>query len=110
SPTLVAGGSKSLANGLFRAAARAGARCLVSARVVSIDPGEDVVAVRLADGRSFRARAVISTLDPITTLGELLGPEQAGEALTGVAREWVLDPAGAFTAHFGVKGSPPRPV
>ncbi|MDQ6816578.1 MAG: FAD-dependent oxidoreductase, partial [Actinomycetota bacterium] len=36
SPVLVAGGSKGLANGLFRVAARAGARCLVSTRVVAI--------------------------------------------------------------------------
>jgi phytoene dehydrogenase-like protein len=105
-PTLVAGGSKSLANGLFRAAARAGALCLVSARVTAIDPGDGAVAVRLADGRRFQARAVISTLDPITTFGELLGPAEAGNELTALAREWRLDAAGSFIAHFGVKGDP----
>jgi len=81
-PVLVAGGSKSLANGLFRAAARAGALCLVSTCVTAIDPPE----VRLADGRRFTARTVISTPGPKTTLRP-------------------------FTAHFGVKGvvAPARP-
>jgi phytoene dehydrogenase-like protein len=106
-PTLVAGGSKSLANGLFRVAARAGARCLVSARVTSLHPNDRGVEVRLADGRRYVARAVISTLDPITTFGELLGPGQAADAPTAIAGDWVLDATGPFTAHFGIKGKPP---
>lgn len=108
-PTLVVGGSKGLANGLFRAAARAGARCLVSARVVSVHPDDQGVEVRLADRRCFRARAVISTLDPITTFGGLLGPERAGAELTSLAEQWVLDATAPFTAHFGIKGAPPTP-
>jgi len=109
-PTLVAGGSKSLANGLFRAAARAGARCLVSTRVVALDPGDRGVEVRLADRRRLQARAVISTLDPITTFAELLGSERAGEVLTSVAESWELDAAGPFIAHFGIRGGPPVPA
>ncbi len=108
-PTLVAGGSKSLANGLFRVAARAGARCLTSARVVAVDPGDNAVALTLADRRSLSARAVISTLDPITTFIGLLGPGRANGALTGIAEEWMFDPAGSFTAHFGIKASLPTP-
>jgi phytoene dehydrogenase-like protein len=106
-PTLVAGGSKSLANGLFRVAARAGARCLTSARVVGLDPGDTAVEVTLADRRTLAARAVISTLDPVTTFIGLLSPDRANGELTHVAEEWTFDPAGSFTAHFGVKGSPP---
>lgn len=108
-PVLVAGGSKSLANGLFRAAARAGARCLVSSRVVALDPGggeaggEAGIELRLADGRRHRARAVVSTLDPLTTFAGLLAPEVAGE-LREAALEWELEPTGPFIAHFGVKG------
>lgn len=102
-PTLVAGGSKGLANGLFRAAARAGARCLVSSRVVSIDPRRDGVELRLADGRRLTARAVISTLDPLTTFGALVDPPAGGE-LREAARRWRLEPTGAFTAHLGIKG------
>ena len=47
-PTMAAGGSKSLANGLFRVAARAGARCLVSTRVVALEPAGETWTLRLA--------------------------------------------------------------
>jgi phytoene dehydrogenase-like protein len=82
----------------------------VSARVVSLDPGDQGFELRLADRRRFRAGAVVSTLDPITTFGELLGPERAGEVLTSVAEQWVLDPAGPFTSHYGIKGRAPTPA
>jgi phytoene dehydrogenase-like protein len=105
-PVLVAGGSKSLANGLFRAAARAGALCLVSSRVVGIDPGVDGVELRLADGRRITARTAISTLDPLTTFGPFLGPHVSEELREGISR-WQLEPTGSFTGHFGVKGEVP---
>jgi phytoene dehydrogenase-like protein len=110
-PVLVAGGTKALANGLFRAAARAGARCLVSTRVVGLDPARSEVGVRLADGARFTARAVISTLDPVTTFDGLLGPHLSEELRQAAAR-WRLEPTGPFTAHFGVKGElpPARPA
>lgn len=109
-PMLVAGGSKSLANGLFRAAARAGARCLVSTRVVALEPDGDAWALRLADRRRLRARTVVSTLDPVSTFRGLLGAERAGEALTAVADGWEIEPTGPFTAHFGIRGHAPAPA
>ncbi len=109
-PTLAVGGSKSVANGLFRAAARAGARCLVSTRVVALEPADGSWALRLADRRRVHAGAVVSTLDPLTTFGELLAPEVAGPALTAIAQRWELDPTGPFTAHFGIRGAPPAPA
>jgi phytoene dehydrogenase-like protein len=109
-PTLAAGGSKSLANGLFRAAARAGARCLVSTRVVALEPAGETWELRLADRRRVRARAVVSTLDPLSTFSELLGADAAGPALTEMAEGWELDPSGPFTAHFGIRGAPPTPA
>jgi phytoene dehydrogenase-like protein len=109
-PILATGGSKSLANGLFRAAARAGARCLVSTPVVGLEPGRETWTLRLADQRTVQARAVVSTLDPLTTFGELLGAEAAGPALTEVADRWELDATGPFTAHFGIRGEAPVPA
>lgn len=109
-PTLAAGGSKSLANGLFRAAARAGARCLVSSRVVAVDRIATGWELRLADRRRVHAHAVVSTLDVETTFGELLDPGRAGDVLTGVRASWELDPSGPFTAHFGIRGEPPAPA
>jgi phytoene dehydrogenase-like protein len=85
SPSIVVGGTKNLANGLFRVAAAAGARGFVSAEVVDTEGDGDGFIVRLADGREFRARVVVSTVDP-----------SAGG-----------DEAGPFTAHFGVKGELP---
>jgi phytoene dehydrogenase-like protein len=105
-PVLVAGGSKGLANGLFRVAARAGARCPISARVIAAGPGGGGVEVRLADGRRSAARAVISTLDPLTTFGHVLAGH-VPEDLREVAQGWRLDPVGAFIAHFGIRGDPP---
>lgn len=109
-PTLVAGGSKSLANGLFRTAARAGARCLVSTRVVALEPAGGVWELRLADRRRIRAGAVVSTLDPVTTFRELLSADAAEPAVTAIAEGWEFDPCGPFTAHFGIRGTVPAPA
>jgi phytoene dehydrogenase-like protein len=109
-PTLAAGGSKSLANGLFRVAARAGARCLVSTRVVALEPAGESWTLRLADRRRVRAGVVVSTLDPLSTFGELLGADAAGPALTETAAGWQLDVSGPFTAHFGIRGAAPAPA
>ena len=108
-PVLVAGGSKSLANGLFRVAARAGADCLVSARVVRVRPDDRAIEVGLADGRLFAARSLISTLDPITTFWHLLAEHADGDLRDAVAH-WRLDATGAFTAHYGIKGAAPAPA
>jgi phytoene dehydrogenase-like protein len=90
SPSIVLGGTKNLANGLFRVAARAGARGFVSAEVVSVERDGDGFVLRLADSREFRARAVIPTVDL----------EQGDPPSV----------AGPFTAHFGIKGEPPDPA
>jgi phytoene dehydrogenase-like protein len=108
-PILVAGGSKSLANGLFRAAARAGARCLVSTRVVSIVPGEEEVEICLADGRRFTSRTAVSTLDPASTFGTLLG-DHVTDSMRQAVAGWRSEPTGSFTAHFGIKGPAPEPA
>ena len=73
-PVLVAGGSKSLANALFRAAASAGATCHVSARVTRMGHVGPGFQLSCADGRQVRARNVICTLDPRTTFTGLLDP------------------------------------
>ena len=109
-PVIVAGGTKGLANALFRVAAAAGARCLVSAPVVALSVGANGSTLQVADGRRFTARAVVSTLDPLTTFGDLLGPDAAVPLLADLARDWALDATGSFTAHFGIKGEPPAPA
>lgn len=109
-PSLVAGGTKNLANALFRVAVAAGARGFVSSEVVRVARDGDGFRLRTADARVFRARAVISTLDPSSTFLGLLSEELVPEELRVVARDWVVEPASVFTAHFGIKGEAPAPA
>jgi phytoene dehydrogenase-like protein len=107
-PTVVAGGTKALAAGVFRAAVRAGAQFRSVADVIAIRPSEGRVSVACRDGREFRARAVVSTLDPNTTFLDLLQPDVVPEGIRRTVESWRLDRPGPFTAHFGIKGEPPR--
>ena len=107
SPALVAGGTKCLANALFRIAASAGADCRVGARVAGVTRGTDGFRLTCADGRVVTARTVICTLDPRTTFAELLDPGLAGQRLAAAGRDWVFDDLAAFTAHYGIRGEPP---
>jgi phytoene dehydrogenase-like protein len=108
-PTLVLGGSKSLPIGLFRAGAGAGAQYRTVADVGLIEPGvSGGLRVACQDGREFTARAVVSTLDPKTTFLELVDRGAVPEGVRQGAESWQLDPTGPFTAHFGIKGEPPK--
>jgi phytoene dehydrogenase-like protein len=109
SPAIVVGGSKNLANGLARVAAAAGVRGLIASEVTHVEGEGDGFVLRLADGREVKARAVVSTLDPRSTLA-LLAPELAPAELSEAARDWVVEGTGPFTAHFGIKGEPPAPA
>ena len=107
SPAIVAGGTKNLANALFRVAAGAGARSMVSAPVDRIARTGEGFEVSISDGRALGARTVISTLDPISTFLELLSDEPQLDAMRRPAQDWAVEPTGAFTAHYGIKGTPP---
>ncbi len=106
-PVLVAGGSKSLANALFRAAASAGATCHVSARVAQVRRAGPGFQLSCADGRQVRARNVICTLDPRTTFTGLLDAALVPSELAAAGRGWAFDELALFTAHFGIAGMPP---
>jgi phytoene dehydrogenase-like protein len=107
SPVLVAGGSKSLPNALFRLAASAGAACHVSARVTQVRRLGPGFQLSCADGRLVRARNVICTLDPRTTFTGLLDPAEVPAELAAAGRGWAFDDIACFTAHFGIVGMPP---
>jgi phytoene dehydrogenase-like protein len=108
SSSVVVGGTKALAAGLFRAGARAGAQFRSVADIVAIRGTEHELTVGCRDGREFRARAVVSTLDPKTTFLELLDGGVVPEGIRQAAEAWRLDRTGPFTAHYGIKGDPPR--
>ncbi len=107
-PTIVAGGTKSLANGLFRAGAKAGAQYRNVADVVRIETIDGALRLVCRDERQFTARAVVSTLDPRSTFLELLDPAVLPSEIRGAADGWRLDRVGPLVAHFGIKGQPPR--
>jgi phytoene dehydrogenase-like protein len=106
SPALVAGGTKSLVNGLYRSAVAAGADVRLVAEVTSVNPVADGFTLRCSDGREFAARTAISTLDPQTTFGGLIKAELPAE-LVETAATWRFDRHGSFIAHYGIKGRPP---
>jgi phytoene dehydrogenase-like protein len=107
-PTIAIGGTKSLANGLFRAGARAGVQYRTVADVIGIEADEGTVTAGCRDGREFSGRALVSTLDPKTTFLELCEEGLVPDEVRHAASDWRLEPAGAFRAHFGIKGEPPR--
>ena len=107
SPVLVAGGSKSLPNALFRLAASAGAACHVSARVTRVRRRGAGFQLSCADGRLVQARNVICTLDPRTTFTGLLDPAQVPAELAAAGHGWAFDDLACFTAHFGIAGMAP---
>ena len=109
-PSIVAGGTKNLANALFRVAVAAGARELVSSEVTRVERDGSGFRLHTADARVFQARAVISTLDPGSTFLGLLGEELVPDELRVAARDWIVERTGPFTAHFGIRGEPPAPA
>jgi phytoene dehydrogenase-like protein len=110
SPAVVVGGTKNLANALARVAIGAGARGLVTAEVTEVERDRDGLRLRTADARDLRARTVISTLDPQSTFLRLLDDGLAPAELRSAAERWVVDGAGPFTCHYGIKGEPPAPA
>jgi phytoene dehydrogenase-like protein len=110
SPAIVVGGSKNLANGVARSAARAGARGLLAAQVTRVEGHGSGFRLLTSGDAQIEARAVISTLDPRTTFLELLLPELVPSELRAAASNWRAEGSGPFTAHFGIKGEPPSPA
>jgi phytoene dehydrogenase-like protein len=102
-----AGGSKSLANALFRMAAKAGAQCHVSFGIETVQRAASGFQLYGSGGRAISAQTVICTLDPRSTFTGILDPELAGPALAASARAWVFDDLAAFIAHYGIRGKPP---
>jgi phytoene dehydrogenase-like protein len=110
SPNVVKGGSKSLALGLYRASIAAGAEYRLVADVLSVQQHGDRLRVTCSDGREFLAPAVVSTLDLVTTLRDLVPAEAVPADVAGAVERWRLDETGPFTGHFGIKGDAPGPT
>lgn len=105
---LVRGGSHTLASALYAAMVSNGGKYFDSAEAEKLIM-EDGVAkgVQVKDGREFRARAVVSTLDPEQTFLRLVGRERLPKELGEATEKWEWEEWSLFTAHLGIKGDPP---
>jgi phytoene dehydrogenase-like protein len=106
---LVRGGSHQLASALRRTIEEHGGQVLTATPVTELlIEGGRAVGARSADGREFRASAVVSTLNPEQTFGELIRQEGVEEELREALRAWEWERTSLFLFNDGVLGEPPR--
>jgi len=79
--------------------------CEVSQIVVE---GGQAKGVRTTDGREFRGKAIVSTLDPPTTFLKLVGRNNVPEDLATSVEKWEWESWSFFTGHYGIKGAAPK--
>ncbi len=106
---LVRGGSHTLSSGIQREFVQNGGEIEESAEIqeIIIEDGR-ARGVKLADGREFRARAVVSSLNPEQTFLKLCDPKKIPSDLVDAARGWEWEGWSYFTSHMSLKGEPPR--
>jgi phytoene dehydrogenase-like protein len=102
------GGSHRLAGSLSREILRHGGTVLDNAEVIRIlvESGH-VSGVECADGRVIRAKAVLSSLPPPQTFGQLLEPAAVPAELRQVAERWEWEHWSFFTLSIATR-EPPR--
>jgi phytoene dehydrogenase-like protein len=106
---LVRGGTHGLASALYGQVAAGGADILEWAEVSRIlTSNGSATGVALTDGREFRARAVISTLNPHQTFLALIGKDRLPADLAATVAGWDWEEWSLFTSHLGIKGEAPR--
>jgi len=94
------GGSHKMANSLGREIVQAGGVILDSSQVNNIImEGGKAVGVDLWEGRTLRAKAIISTLDPQTTFNDLVGSENLPANLKESVDGWKYDKWSMNTLH-----------
>lgn len=94
------GGSHKMANSLGREIVQAGGCILDSSQVNNIImEGGKAVGVDLWEGRTLKAKAVISTLDPQTTFIDLVGGENLPADLKSSIEGWKYDKWSMNTLH-----------
>jgi phytoene dehydrogenase-like protein len=104
------GGPGALADALASAARSFGAEVRTGARVLAVRrSGEAVIGVALASGDTIDAATVISTLDPKTTLLELIDPEALGPRLSWRASN-IRQRGATAKVNFALRGLPSFPA
>jgi len=106
---LVRGGSHTLSSAIHNAFKLAGGNVLEWACVnkIIMEDGK-AVGVGTEDGREFRAKAIVSTLNPEQTFLDFISPDHLPEDLVEATKKWQWEDISLFTAHYGIKGNPPE--
>jgi len=102
---LVKGGSHRLSSAIYRAFLRHGGTVFdaCEARRIVVENGA-AVAVEVADGRRFEARALVSTLNPEQTFLELIDERALPDSLRQAVSGWEWESRSMFGLHLGVQG------
>jgi len=106
---IIKGGSHVLSSALNRQIIKNGGTIYEWSEVkeIIVEDGE-ARGVKLADGREFRAKAVVSTLNPYQTFIELIPKEKVPEDLRKSAEKWMWEEWSLFVVNLGIKGQPPK--
>lgn len=100
------GGMSEIAAAMNAAAKAAGVEILTSARVVAIMTDDTGVSgVALEDGREFRSRIVLGSINPKLAFTQLFDREQLGEELAEQAEAIKMDGT-AFKLMLAIEGTP----
>ena len=101
------GGSHKFASALGRAVMQNGGVILESAGVnkILMENGK-VAGVTLDEGRTIKAKVVMSTLDPVTTFIDLLGKENLPQDLKESVENWTYDKWSFNTLHIATHEPP----
>jgi phytoene dehydrogenase-like protein len=106
---LVKGGSHVLSSALQKSVISSGGNILEWAEVKGLILEDGAVkGVKLADGREFRAKGVISTLNPEQTFLQLIGKENLPEDLLKTVEGWQWEEWSLFVINIGIRGDPPK--
>lgn len=101
---LVKGGSHRLSSAIYRVFIANGGEVLDGVDATGITVTEDGVEVSVADGNTFTARAVASTLNPEQTFIDLIGADNLPDGLRSAVEGWEWEERSLFGQHIGVKG------
>ncbi len=101
------GGSHKFASAMARELVKAGGLILEHAPVsrISMTNGR-ATGVELAEGRSLKAKVVMSTLDPHSTFLELVGSEYVPADLKDSVQQWKYDKWSYYTLHVATEEPP----
>jgi phytoene dehydrogenase-like protein len=103
--SLVKGGSHRMASAIYKSFIRAGGVVRDATPVTRIImEGGEARGVETADGETFRAPIVISTLNPEQTFVELVGSDHLDEALRSAVGSWAWEERSLFGVHLGIHG------